>query len=133
MKSISAKVSKGITIGTILKVADNSKAKFAKVVAVYNYKGVKRRYAKAGIGDLVAVSVIDGDLSLVGKVSKAVIVRQRKEYLRREGIRVKFEDNACVIVKDDIGTPAGTIIRGPIAKEVTERWAEIGKIASIIV
>jgi large subunit ribosomal protein L14 len=134
MKPISAKVTRGITIGTVLKVADNSKAKLAKVIAVIGYKGVKRRYARAGVADMVSVSIIDGDLSLVGKVMKAVIIRQRKEYRRKDGTRIKFEDNACVIIKDEkTGTPAGTIIRGPVAREVVERWPEIGKIASMII
>jgi len=134
MKPISAKVTRGITVGTVLKVADNSKAKLAKVIAVIGYKGVKRRYARAGVADMVSVSIIDGDLSLVGKVMKAVIIRQRKEYRRKDGTRIKFEDNACVIIKDEkTGTPAGTIIRGPVAREVAERWPEIGKIASMIV
>ncbi|MGC9079299.1 MAG: 50S ribosomal protein L14 [Nanopusillaceae archaeon] len=133
MKPISSKVTKGITVGTILKVADNSKAKLAKVIAVYKYRGVKRRYARAGVADLVIVSIVDGDLSLVGKVMKAVIIRQRKEYRRKDGTRIKFEDNACVIVKDEKGTPAGTIIRGPVAREVAERWPELSKIASIII
>jgi len=134
MKPISAKVTRGITVGTVLKVADNSKAKLAKVIAVVGHKGIKRRYAKAGIADLVSVSIVDGDLSLVGKVMKAVIIRQRKEYKRKDGIRIKFEDNACIIIKDEkTVTPAGTIIRGPVAREVVERWPEIGKIASIVV
>ncbi|BFI73225.1 50S ribosomal protein L14 [Nanoarchaeota archaeon] len=134
MKPISASITKGINVGTILKVADNSKAKLAKVVSVSRYKGIKRRYAKAGVGDLVSVSIIDGDLSLIGKVMKAVIIRQRKEYKRKDGTRIKFEDNACVIIKDEkTGSPAGTVIRGPVAREVVERWPEIGKIASIIV
>jgi large subunit ribosomal protein L14 len=134
MKPISAKVTKGITVGTILKVADNSKAKLAKVISVVGYKGVKRRYARAGVADMVSVSIIDGDLSLVGKVMKAVIIRQRKEYRRKDGTRIKFEDNACVIIKDEkTGIPAGTIIRGPVAREVVERWPEIGKIASMVV
>ena len=134
MKPISSSVTKGINVGTILKVADNSKAKLAKVIAVVGYKGVKRRYARAGVGDLVSVSIIDGDLSLIGKVMKAVIIRQKKEYRRKDGTRIKFEDNACIIIKDEkTGSPAGTIIRGPVAREVVERWPEIGKIASIII
>ncbi|MGC9133139.1 MAG: uL14 family ribosomal protein [Nanopusillaceae archaeon] len=134
MKAINAKVTKGITVGTILKVADNSKAKLAKVISVLRYKGIKRRYARAGIADVVYVSIIDGDLSLVGKVMKAVIIRQRKEYKRKDGTRIKFEDNACIIIKDEkTGLSAGTVIRGPVAREVVERWPEIGKIASIIV
>jgi large subunit ribosomal protein L14 len=62
----------------------------------------------------------------------AVIVRQRKEYRPRNGDRIKFEDNAVVILKDDKGNPKGTIFKGPIAKEACDRWPGIAKMASII-
>jgi len=133
MKAVKAKIVRALPVGAYLKVADNSKARIVQIIGVVGYKGVKRRLASAGVGDMVVVTVKEGDLSLIGKVMKAVIIRQKKEYRRANGIRVKFEDNACVIVKDDIGTPAGTIIKGPVAKEVVERFPEIGKIASIIV
>ncbi|MEM4757749.1 MAG: 50S ribosomal protein L14 [Nanopusillaceae archaeon] len=133
MKPISAKVVRLLNTGSYLKVADNSKAKVVQVVQVIGYKGVKRRLAKAGVGDLVVVSVKEGDISLLGKVMKAIIIRQRKEYRRADGTRIKFEDNACVLLKDEAGNLAGTIIRGPVAREAVERWPEIGKIASIVV
>jgi len=63
----------------------------------------------------------------------AVIVRQRREYRRPDGTRIKFEDNAAVVLKDDKGNPKGTIFKGPIAKEATTRWPGIAKVASIIV
>ncbi|MBW2993000.1 uL14 family ribosomal protein, partial [Candidatus Woesearchaeota archaeon] len=62
----------------------------------------------------------------------AVIVRQKKEYRRPNGMRVKFEDNAAVVLKDDKGNPKGTIFKGAIAKEVCERWPAIAKVANII-
>jgi large subunit ribosomal protein L14 len=67
------------------------------------------------------------------QVVPAVIVRQKKEFRRPDGTRVKFEDNAVVICKDDKGNPKGTVIKGPIAKEVAERWSAIGKLANITV
>ena len=66
-------------------------------------------------------------------VVPAVIVRQKKEYRRPDGTRIKFEDNAAVVLKDDKGNPKGTLIKGPIAKEVVERWPAIAKIAKIVV
>ena len=63
----------------------------------------------------------------------AVIVRQRKEFQRSDGSRIKFEDNAAVVLKDDKGNPKGTIFKGPIAKEATSRWPGIAKVASVIV
>lgn len=63
----------------------------------------------------------------------AVIVRQKKEYRRPDGMRIKFEDNAAVVLKDDKGNPKGTIFKGPIAREAAERYPGIAKIATIIV
>ena len=57
----------------------------------------------------------------------------RKEFRRHNGIRLKFEDNSCVIVKDLKGNPKGTVIKGPVAKEVCDRWPAIAKLASIVV
>ena len=63
---------------------------------------------------------------------RAVIIRQRKEYRRPSGMRVSFEDNAAVLV-DDKNEPKGSLIKGPVAKEVVERFPTISKVASIIV
>ena len=62
-----------------------------------------------------------------------IIVRQKKEFRRADGTRIKFEDNAAVVLKDEKGNPKGTIFKGPIAKEVTERWPAVAKVASIVV
>ena len=62
----------------------------------------------------------------------AVVVRQKKEYRRADGLRVKFEDNAAVIITED-GVLKGSEIRGPIAKEAADLWPAIGSAASIIV
>ncbi|MBT5342362.1 50S ribosomal protein L14, partial [Candidatus Woesearchaeota archaeon] len=59
--------------------------------------------------------------------------RQKKEFRRADGTRVKFEDNAAVVLKDNKGNPKGTIFKGPIAKEAAERWPAVAKVASIIV
>ena len=70
---------------------------------------------------------------LGNQVVFAVIVRQKKEYKRADGTRIKFEDNAAVVLKDDKGNPKGTIFKGAIAKEVCDRWPGVAKIASIVV
>jgi len=62
----------------------------------------------------------------------AVIVRQKREFRRPDGMRVRFEDNAAVVLKDDKGNPKGTIFKGPIAKEAAARWPGVSKVASII-
>ena len=67
-----------------------------------------------------------------GKVFDAVLIRQKKAFRRLNGERVMFEDNAVAILKDDKGNPKGTKIKGPIAREVQERWVQVAKIASIV-
>ncbi len=132
MKAISAKVSKGIQVGTYLVCADNTGARELKVIGVLKYKGVKRRIPKAGVGDVVVVSVRKGKSELKGKVFKAVIIRQRKPYRRANGMRICFEDNAAVLITDR-GDPKGTEIKGPVAREVGERFPMVVRIASMVV
>ena len=85
-----------------------------------------------GIAAMIKVSVKEGDPKVRKQLFNAVIVRQRQEYRRLDGMRVSFADNAAVLT-DEEGTPKGTVIKGPIAKEVIERFSAIGKIASIVV
>jgi large subunit ribosomal protein L14 len=133
MRQISAKIPRTIVRGSVIDVCDNSGAKKAYLISVKGLKTTKGRYPAAGIGDLVTVSVIKGIPGMRKQVVPAVIVRQRKEFRRPDGTRIKFEDNALVICKDNKGNPKGTTIKGPIAKEVAERWTAIGKAASIMV
>ncbi len=132
MKAVKAHVVRGLPIGSVVPTCDNSGAKMVMIISVSNYKGVKRRKASAGVGDLVRVAVKKGKPDMMKQMAYAIVVRQRKEYRRASGIRVKFEDSAVVILKDDKGNPKGTIFKGPIAKEATERWPAVAKVASII-
>jgi large subunit ribosomal protein L14 len=84
------------------------------------------------VGDLVRASVKEGDIKIRKQVVHAVIVRQKQEYRRKDGMHVTFEDNAA-IVTDEKGEPKGTIVKGPVAKEAVERFSSIGKISSIVV
>ena len=102
-------------------------------MSVKKLKTVKNRYPSAGVGDLVLASVIKGKPEVRGQVVFAVIVRQKKQYRRSDGSRIKFEDNAAVVLKDDKGNPKGTIFKGAIAKAATIRWPGVAKLASIIV
>ena len=114
-----------------LNVADNSGAKEVLVIRVLG--GTKKRYAS--LGDKVVVTVktaLSSSTLKKGTVSRAVIVRTKKEVRRKDGSYIRFEDNAAVVLKDDKGNPKGTIYKGPIAKEAAERWPAIAKIASII-
>jgi large subunit ribosomal protein L14 len=132
MKAISARVTKCLEVGSYLKCTDNSGAKLLQIIAVKGYKGVRRRRARAGVGDIVVCSVKKGDPKLRKQIVLAVIVRQRKEYRRPNGIRIKFEDNAAVLINEK-REPRASEIKGPIAKEVVERFSAVGKIASIVV
>ena len=74
-----------------------------------------------------------GNVEMRKTVVQAVLVRQKKEFRREDGTRIKFEDNAVIICKDEKGNPKGTVFKGPIAKEATERWSTLAKVASIVV
>jgi large subunit ribosomal protein L14 len=99
-----------------LTVADNSGAKEVLVIRVLG--GTKKRYAS--IGDKVVVTVKhampSGNVKK-GTVSKAVIVRTKKEISRPDGSYIRFDDNACVIIQKD-GMPKGTRVFGPVAREL---------------
>lgn len=87
----------------------------------------------ACVGDLVLAAVKKGKPEMRKQTVFAVIVRQKKEYRRADGTRIKFADNSAIVLKDDKGNPKGTMIKGAVAKEVTERYPAIAKIASIVV
>ncbi len=132
MKGIRAKVTRALPAGARLECVDNTGAKVLQIIAVKGYRGVKNRYPSAGVGDMVVITVKKGRPEIKKQILKAVIVRQRKEYRRPSGLRVKFEDNAAVIV-DDKGMPKGSEIRGPVAREAVERFSAIASAATIIV
>lgn len=133
MKPISSRITRALPFGAEVEVCDNSGAKSIRIFAVKEYKGVKGRMASAGVGDMVYASVKKGKPDIRKQVVNAVIVRQRKEFRRANGMRIKFEDNAAVVLKDDKGNPKGTLIKGPVAKEVTIKWPAIAKLAKIVV
>jgi len=133
MRALKARITKGLSHGSFVETCDNSGAKVVKIVSVKGYKGVKNRQPKAGIADLVLVSVVKGRQDMRKQVVPALIVRQRKEYRRMDGTRIHFEDNAVIILKDDKGNPKGTIFKGAIAKEVTGRWLPMAKVAKVVV
>ena len=132
MKAISTKATQSLNIGAKVIAADNSGAKIVKIVGVKRAKAKKGKQVAGKIADQVKVSVRKGVPDMKGKVFDAVIVRQKKPFRRLTGERVAFEDNAVAILKDDKGNPKGTQIKGPIAREVMERWASVAKIASIV-
>lgn len=103
---------------TRLKVADNSGAK--EVLCFKILGGSKRRYAS--IGDLIVVTVknaIPGGEVKKGDVTRAVVVRTRKEVRRKDGSYIRFDDNAAVLLTS-AGEPRGTRIFGPVARELRD-------------
>ncbi len=132
MLGLSARVTKGVQLGTVLTCVDNSGAKKLRIIAVTRYHGIHRRAPKAGVGDVVVCSVIKGDEKMRKQVVHAVVVRQKKEYRRPDGTRVAFTDNAGALVNSKTREPTGTEIRTVIAREVVERFSAIGKIAAIV-
>lgn len=133
MKALSSNIPKSLPHYARIIACDNSGARILKVISIKGSKTVKTRKPAGGIGDLIMASVVEGKPEMRKQVVMAVIVRQKKSIRRADGIRVKFEDNAAVVIKDKFGNPKGTMIKGPIAKEVAERWPLIGKVAKIIV
>lgn len=108
-----------IQMQTALAVADNSGAK--KVKMIMSIGGSTGRVA--GIGDQIKVTVKEASpdgTAKKGNVYSAVIVRTRKEIRRKDGTYIRFDDNAAVLIKDD-GTPVGTRVFGPVARELREK------------
>ena len=99
-----------------LTVADNSGAK--EVLCIHVLGGTGRRYAS--VGDIIVVTVksaIPSSDVKKGTVSKAVVVRTKKEIRRADGSYIRFDDNACVLLKND-GDIRGSRIFGPVAREL---------------
>ena len=132
MKPISAKATRALNIGSLVLAADNSGARIVKIVGVKKGKVSKGTQQYAKIADHVKVSVRKGKPEMKGEVFDAIVVRQKKPFRRKTGERVMFEDNAVALLKDDKGNPKGTIFKGPISKEATQRWPGVAKVASII-
>ncbi len=116
-----------IQLRSMLEVADNSGAKRVQCVKVLG--GSHRKYAR--LGDIVVVSVKEAlpDSNIKkGSVTKAVVVRTRKEARRPDGSYIRFDQNAVVLINPQ-GEPVGTRIFGPVAREL--RWKEYMKIISL--
>lgn len=111
-----------------IKVADNSGARFLGVIKVVQ----QGRHDGAELGDVIIASVKQatprGNVK-AKEVVRAVIVRQSKPYRRPDGSTIRFDDNAAVVINAD-GTPRGTRIFGPIAREIRDRgYAKIVSLA----
>jgi|TARA_Y100001935_G_scaffold382_1_gene329 large subunit ribosomal protein L14 len=104
---------------TRLNVADNTGAK--EVLCIRVLGGTKRKYAR--LGDVIVVTVkkaIPGGNLKKGTISKAVIVRTRKEIRRKDGSYIRFDDNAAVLINNQM-EPTGTRVFGPVGRELREK------------
>jgi len=132
MKGIAGRMMRGLPVGARMNCIDNTGAKVVQLIMTLKMKGVHRRYPKAGVGDMVIISVKKGTADMKRQMMKAVIVRQRRPFRRPDGTMVQFEDNAAVIVTET-GETKGSMIKGPVALEAAERWPKIASLASTIV
>jgi len=132
MKAMSIPNNKALTLKSHITCTDNSGAKEVYIISVFRFTGVKRSLPKAGIGTMVNVVIKKGKPEMRGKIERAVIVRTKQEYRRANGTRIKFEDNAVVLV-DPEGLPKASEIKGCVAKEVGERFPKIAGMASVVI
>ena len=132
MEALKADVTQGLEKGSLVNCADNTGARELKIISTHGYSGTVNRHPKAGLGDKVTVSVTKGTPEMRRQVLEAVVIRQRKPIRRPDGTRVKFEDNAAVII-DENEDPRGTELKGPIAREVAQRFGSVASAATMIV
>ena len=132
MKGLTSKIPRALQTGSKMICADNTGARVVEIVSVFGFHGVKKRQPKMGLGDLATVSVKKGTPDMRKKLVRAVIVRQKKEFRRPNGLSVSFEENAMVLLNEN-GDPRGTDIKGPVAREVAERYPKVGSMSTIII
>lgn len=117
-----------LQLRSMITVADNTGAKIAQLIGIPGKGNIK----KAGVGMIVTVVVKKADTQgsmKKGDVSRAVIVRTRKEFRRKDGSYIRFDDNACIMLEAKTEAPKGSRVFGPISREV--RTAGFAKIASL--
>ncbi len=134
MRGLASKTMKTLVPGTVLACADNSGAQEFRIIHIIGKGGGGRhgKLAAAGIGDIVAASVRRGSPTYLKKPVRVVIIRQRATLRRSNGMRIRFEDNAGIMINDE-NLPVGTEVKGAIAREVVERFVKVAGIASRIV
>ncbi|MCL5112063.1 MAG: uL14 family ribosomal protein [Candidatus Marsarchaeota archaeon] len=132
MKSVSSKISKSLIPSSVLTCADNSGAKTLMIINKVGKAGRKGRLAASGIGDIVMCSVKSGSPQYIKKKVRVVIIRQKQPMRRSSGMRVRFEDNAGILITES-DLPVGTEVKGAMAREVVERYIKLAGIASRVV
>ena len=132
VQGLPGKQTRGLPTAARLTVADNSGAKVVQIISVLRAGSTLRRYPAGGVGDMIRVSVKKGNPETRRQMYDAVIVRQRRPFRRVDGTWVQFEDNAAVITNRK-GEVQGSDIKGPVAREATERYPRIAATAKQIV
>jgi large subunit ribosomal protein L14 len=132
MKGLSTIISKGLGPSSVLVCADNSGAKTIMIINKIGKAGKRRKMAGCGVGDIVMASVKSGSPTYVKKKVRAVIIRQKSPMRRANGLHVRFEDNAAILITD-ANLAVGTEVKGAMAREVVERYIKLAGIASRVV
>jgi len=132
MRAMSAESVRSLSLGSRLECSDNTGAKEVYIISVFGQKTIRREIPNAGIGDVVNVIVSKGKPEMIKKKFKAVIIRSVKGMRRANGMRIKFDGNACVII-DNEGVPTSTEVKGVVPKEVGERFPKVlGRAAYVV-
>jgi large subunit ribosomal protein L14 len=132
MKGLATKISKTLVPMSTLVCADNSGAMIFRIINKLGKGHRHGRLAAAGLCDIVIASVIKGTPAYLKKPVRVVIIRQKASIRRSNGMRVRFEDNAGIMIGED-NLPIGTEVKGAMAREVVERFVKVAAIASRIV
>ena len=133
MKGLATHVIKTLVPGAVITCADNSGAyEFRMIHIIGKTEGRHGKMSAAGVGDIISASVIKGTATYLKKPVRVVLIRQKSQLRRSNGMRVKFEDNAGIMIGED-NLPIGTEVKGAMAREVVERFVKVAGVASRIV
>jgi large subunit ribosomal protein L14 len=134
MKGIGSNIMKTLVPGAVITCADNSGAYTFRMIHLIGKGGGGRhgKLAAAGIGDIISASVRKGTSAYLKKPVRVVIIRQKASIRRANGMRIKFEDNAGIMVNEE-NLPVGTEVKGAMAREVVERFVKVAGVAARIV
>ena len=132
MRGFSTKVTKTLVPMSTLTCADNSGAIQFKMINTLGKGHRHGRLAAAGLCDIIIASVIKGNSTYLKKPVRVLIIRQKAPIRRANGMRVRFEDNAGIMIGED-NLPIGTEVKGAMAREIAERFLKVSGIASRLV
>jgi len=132
MRGLSSRVTKTLIPASELVSADNSGALAFRIIHKLGKGGRHGSLAAAGVADIVIASVIKGTPTYLKKPVRVIIIRQRAPIRRSNGMRVRFEDNAAIMVGEDL-LPIGTEVKGVMAKEVVDRFIKFSGIAARVI